>query len=287
MCRFVLYLGSGITVKSLVTEPENSLIHQSYDNQERAEPLNGDGFGIAWYVPEVSARPALFRSISPAWSNQNLRQLARVTRSRCILAHIRAASPGLPVHELNCHPFGWGSFSFMHNGTVGGFQRIRRQILERLSDEAFHLIAGSTDSEHLFALFADHYRRLARELPLKRMERALTSAIADVEELRRAAGVDEPSLLNLVVGDGRRAVVTRFTSGAPATANSLYVHVGKRYICEERQCRMVAPDEGREAVIVSSERLSRDEGWQRVAVNDVVTVAEDLEIEQRPIGLDP
>ena len=97
MCRFALYLGREIAISSLVTEPANSIIHQSFHSQEGREPLNGDGFGLAWYVPEVSARPALFKDNIPAWSNQNLLNLAKVTRSGCVLAHIRAATPGIPV----------------------------------------------------------------------------------------------------------------------------------------------------------------------------------------------
>ena len=54
MCRFALYLGSELTVSRLVTEPSNSIIHQSFHNLERTEPLNGDGFGLAWYVPEMT-----------------------------------------------------------------------------------------------------------------------------------------------------------------------------------------------------------------------------------------
>ena len=46
MCRFVAYLGQEITLSSLVTEPDHSLIHQSYDSNERSEPLNGDGSGV-------------------------------------------------------------------------------------------------------------------------------------------------------------------------------------------------------------------------------------------------
>ena len=105
MCRFALYLGSPIRVSSLITEPINSIIHQSYYSREREEPLNGDGFGFAWYVPEITNEPALFRDVSPAWSNANLRHLARVTRTPCLFAHVRAASPGFPVSHLNCHPF--------------------------------------------------------------------------------------------------------------------------------------------------------------------------------------
>src|ERR1044071_4844098 len=103
MCRFVLYHGTPITLASLVTEPGHSIIKQSIHASETEEPLNGDGFGVAWYVPELSQQPGVFRSVSPAWSNQNLLDLARVTRSRCVLAHVRAATSGLPVSETNCH----------------------------------------------------------------------------------------------------------------------------------------------------------------------------------------
>ena len=36
MCRFAMYLGPPIQLSALVTEPSNSIIHQSYDAQERA-----------------------------------------------------------------------------------------------------------------------------------------------------------------------------------------------------------------------------------------------------------
>ncbi|MFQ5353611.1 MAG: class II glutamine amidotransferase, partial [Thermodesulfobacteriota bacterium] len=61
MCRFVLYLGEDVALNSLITEPENSIIHQSFHSHERAEPLNGDGFGVAWYAPEVGEEPAVFK----------------------------------------------------------------------------------------------------------------------------------------------------------------------------------------------------------------------------------
>lgn len=50
MCRFTAYLGPGILVSSLVTEPHHSIIHQSYHAKERIEPLNEDGFGIGWLL---------------------------------------------------------------------------------------------------------------------------------------------------------------------------------------------------------------------------------------------
>ena len=148
MCRFVLYLGPSLPLADLLTRPEHSLIHQSFHSHERVEPLNGDGFGVAWFCPNHGQEPAVFRSVTPAWNNRNLVELARVTESECILAHVRAASPGLPVIETNCHPFSAGPYAFMHNGVVAGFQEMRRKLLARLSDDAFSAIRGSTDSEH-------------------------------------------------------------------------------------------------------------------------------------------
>ncbi len=271
MCRFVMYLGPPITLDQLVTRPENSLIHQSFESQEREEPLNGDGFGVAWYVHDVGPEPAVFRSISPAWSNHNLHELARVTRSPCVLAHVRAATSGLSVSELNCHPFTAGRFAFMHNGDVGGFRHIRRQLLAGLSDGAFHAIRGSTDSEHLFAMFLDRAAgHMGEPDPALALARALYRTIRDV-----IAVAPEPCYLNLAVSDGVHAAAARFTTDTPDAADSLYWHSGKRYVCEGDVCRMVEPEVGHGTVLISSEPLSGDPGWERVPVNHLVVVQAD------------
>lgn len=272
MCRFTLYLGQPVRLDQLITEPENSLIHQSFQSAEREEPLNGDGFGVAWYVPEVSERPAVFRSISPAWSNRNLLELARVTRSPCVLAHVRAATPGSTVAEANCHPFVHGPFAFMHNGEIGGFRSIRRRLLALLSDEAFHAIHGTTDSEHLFALFLDRWREQADGEPAKRLLGALMAAVGEVLTLAEQEGRDEPSYLNIAVADGRHAVVTRLTTDNPEYAESLYYSIGRRYTSVGDTSTMRDASGGRGAVLVSSERLSEDDSWQPVPPNHVVLI---------------
>jgi len=281
MCRFAAYLGEEIAIDTLVTLPANSIIHQSFHSQERVEPLNGDGFGLAWYAGWRPEAPAIFRAVTPAWSNQNLLNIARVTKSRCVFAHVRAASPGLPVTQLNCHPFAWGPLAFMHNGFVGDFQRLRRPLLARLSEEAFAAVAGSTDSEHLFGLFIDHWRRLESE-GADRLAAAMAATIAELEALADAAGVDAQSLLNLAVTDGRSVVVSRFTNRPDEPANTLYVHTGQRYACEGDVCRMVGPPGG--AVMVCSEPLSEDPGWRPVPVNHLVVVAEDLGVSLRALA---
>jgi len=279
MCRFVLYLGPEITVSSLVTEPVNSLIHQSFHSHEGTEPLNGDGFGVAWYVPAISEVPALFKDITPAWNNLNLLNLARVTRSSCLLAHVRAASPGLPVIQLNCHPFVQGPFAFMHNGRIGGFRSLRRALADRLSDSAFNAISGSTDSEYLFALFLDNFNRLnGANDGSAAMAEALAASINEVEQLKKEAGVEEPSTLNLAVTDGRGAAVSRYISRGDERANSLYLHRGAEYTCRTGRCLMEAADRGRGAVLIASEPLSEDEGWRAVPPNSMVITGSDLQV---------
>ncbi|MBL7864324.1 MAG: class II glutamine amidotransferase, partial [Cyclobacteriaceae bacterium] len=104
MCRLMAYRGTSIVIDNLLYKPKNSLINQSLAAKEIEEPLNGDGFGIGWYVPEVNNEPVTFVSVNPAWSNRNLRNLAPKVRTGCMIAHVRAASVG-EVSESNCHPF--------------------------------------------------------------------------------------------------------------------------------------------------------------------------------------
>jgi hypothetical protein len=57
---------------------------------------NGDGTGLGWYG--CRSEPALFRSIVPAWGDENLVELAAEIRSPLFLAHVRAGT-GTPVQQ--------------------------------------------------------------------------------------------------------------------------------------------------------------------------------------------
>lgn len=285
MCRFTFYKGKPLLISALLTEPEHSLIHQSSHAKERDEPLNGDGFGVAWYA-EGHDEPALFRSVTPAWSNQNLRELARVTASHCVLAHVRAATQGLQVGEPNCHPFRRDRLAFMHNGDIGGFAAIRRPLLETLSNESFHSIRGTTDSEHFFALLCDELARSnGQPMASNLMADALRRAIDRVLQLVDRHAPGEFVYLNAVVTDGEAAVACRFTNDDPANADSLYTNRGRRYVCEGGACRMLDPGEANgSAVMVSSEPLSGDTGWEPVPVNHLVRLEPNLAMNTEPLA---
>ncbi|BHH85217.1 ergothioneine biosynthesis protein EgtC [Desulforhopalus sp. 52FAK] len=280
MCRFAAYLGPEIFLSSLVTEPVHSIIHQSFQAKERVEPLNGDGFGVGWYASQFSDSPALFKEVSPAWNSANLRNIARVTKSDCIFAHVRAATVGGQVSRSNCHPFSWNSYLFMHNGTVFGFDKIRRDLRRELSDESYAMIKGNTDSEHLLAMFVDEIREIA-EPTVEQLSFALTKVIERIEHLKANAGVTTPSTLNLVLSDGRRMVATRYVSSGE-DSNSLYLLQGDEFHCRKGQFSM---DPGDNAVLLVSEPLNSSKEWQKVRNNHMIVVDSDRSPIQKPIEI--
>ncbi len=281
MCRFLLYQGPAIRLSSLITEPTHSLIRQSAHSKEREEPLNGDGFGLAWYVPRLDPHPALFRSVTPAWNDANLHELARVVESPCVLAHVRAATQVRSVSQANCHPFTHGDYAFMHNGDVGGFHRVRRRLLGELSDRTFGAIHGGTDSEHAFALMLEHLPEQSATLDqlVEGMRRGVRHLLGLVEQ----GAPGSHSYLNFALSNGRCSVVLRFSDDPDHPAESLYLHRGRRYVCEGGLCRMVEPETQGGAVIVSSECLSEDPGWEPVPQGHLIAVGEDRSVRVEPL----
>jgi predicted glutamine amidotransferase len=283
MCRFVVYQGQPITVDMLTTQPENSIIHQSFQSRLGEEPLNGDGFGLAWYVPALTDQPAVFRSIQPAWNDLNLQQIARVTESHLVFAHVRAATGDTDVSKANCHPFTYGRFAFMHNGSVADFYKVRRDWMRELSDDAFNQIRGQTDSELLFSVFLDALKAIPKNDDLAE---AIRCVIGKCEKSRIDRNISDPNFLNLAVTDGRQTVVTRFAS-AETMPRSLFYAKGKRCFCRdetflmEPASRTKASSEDAPSIVVASEPLSDQELWEEVPPGQLVRISEqgDFQVE--------
>ncbi len=273
MCRLLAYQGPPLSVNDLLYRPDHSLINQSYNAREIVEPLNGDGFGLGWYAPEIASDPAVFTSIMPAWNNRNLRYMAPKLVSPTVFAHVRAASSG-DVVAHNCHPFHYGDMLMMHNGGVPGFEHIKRPLSERLSDLRYAWVDGQTDSQHLFALFLDHY--LSEDARgAAAMGAALTAMFRDLAVLKGEAGLNEPSHLNMVVTDGREMAGSRYVDVPGHPPLSLHHTEGSRYVCDATGCAMRAAEAHEQAVIIASEPLT-DEAhhWHDVPPNHFVLVDE-------------
>jgi predicted glutamine amidotransferase len=287
MCRFLTYTGAPILLSDLLYRPANSLIMQSHHAREREEPLNGDGFGVGWYVPEIDPIPCIQLSVAPAWSNRNLQSLAFRTRSSNLFAHVRAASPGMLVTDTNVHPFGYDRFIWMHNGSVASFHKIKRPLRRVLSDEFYNMIQGTTDSEHAFALFLNTLSVPLLEADENEMRRALVETIAQLNELTRDAGITDPCYYNFAVTNGIATVISRYCSAPERPGASLHFSRGVRFITlPDGTCDMdsVEMDQNAGCVIVASEMLTDDPtDWQDVPDNHTITVLPDFSVELEPI----
>lgn len=281
MCRFSLYIGRPVSLDCIVTRPKRSIINQSFD-AALDSPINGDGFGVAWYNYQISKQAGLFRDISPAWNNLNLQRVSQHVVGHCILAHVRAASPGLPVVQTNCHPFVMDEYTMMHNGHIGDFVKVRRPLLERLSDDIYSHIEGTTDSEHLFGLIMQEMKSTRSSDPLERMKDAVFGGFKNLAELATRYDGESYSALNIAFTDGLHVVATRQITHGRQDARSLYYHVGEELIVSDKEMQFSKPGTPGEEVLISSEPLNDDPNWRQVPVNSMLTVDADRKVEIMP-----
>jgi predicted glutamine amidotransferase len=172
------------------------------EDSEAKTATNGDGFGIAWYGER--AEPGLYRDILPAWSDCNLKSLARQIRSPLFLAHVRASTTGATRRD-NCHPFVSGRWSFMHNGQIGPYMRVKRALEAMLNDRCYGERVGTTDSELLFLL--------ARHCGLDDdPEKAMRSALTLAHDACLAAGVAPDIRFTAAFSNGRALYAVRYAS---------------------------------------------------------------------------
>jgi predicted glutamine amidotransferase len=236
MCRWIAYRGETTALEHYVTSPSHSLVTQSIAALESTASVNGDGFGLGWYG--THPEPGLYREIRPAWSDENLRYLCRHLTSHLFFAHVRAAT-GTPITRPNCHPFACAKWLFMHNGFIGNWARLRRQVEALIPDALYPARVGTTDSEAIFLAIM-------------------------------GAGIDDPvaatettlARLASLVGQDRM----RFTA-ALANGKDLYAF---RYAVNDR-ANTLYYRESEQGIVVVSEPLDKNHGnWIPVPENHVL-----------------
>jgi predicted glutamine amidotransferase len=202
MCRWLAYSGSPVSIEDLLYRPEHSLIDQSLHSRLGAETTNGDGFGVGWYGEADT--PGVYRSIEPAWNDRNLHELAGHIRSPVVLAHVRAAI-GSVVQETNCHPFKHGKWLFMHNGFLGDFAKVKRDLVLAVDPSLYPSIEGSSDTEVFFNLALTF--GLEDDPPA-----GVEAAVGLIEEVGKRHGVEEPIQMTVATTDGTRLWAFRYSS---------------------------------------------------------------------------
>lgn len=202
MCRWLAYSGAPIYLEELIFKPRHSLIDQSLSARVTETATNGDGFGVGWYGSRYF--PGVYRDIRPAWNDGNLRDLAAQIQSSLFLAHVRSATIA-PVQQTNCHPFRYGRWLFMHNGSIRGFSSLRRELLLAVDPELFPHIGGTTDSELMFFLALTFGLEDDALGALERM-------VGFIEATAAARGIDDAVYMTIGLSDGSRILAVRYAT---------------------------------------------------------------------------
>ena len=177
MCRHLGWLGDSVSVSSLILEPANGLLVQSYSPRRQKHGLvNADGWGVGFFD---GATPRRWRSAAPLWGDASLASVAPALHSGCVVAAVRSATVGMPIEPSASAPFTDGEWLLSHNGVVD------RAVLP-LSRTAESTVDSAILATHIFARGLD--------------------ALADT--VREVAESDPSARLNILAANGSRLLAT-------------------------------------------------------------------------------
>ncbi|BCI79254.1 ergothioneine biosynthesis protein EgtC [Mycobacterium sp. SMC-18] len=164
MCRHLGWLGNPVSVSSLILEPANGLLVQSYSpRRQKHGLLNADGWGVGFFD---GATPRRWRSAAPLWGDASLASVAPALRSACVVAAVRSATVGMPIEPSASAPFTDGEWLLSHNGIVDRAVLPVSRTAESTVDSAIlaaHIFAEGLDS------LGDTVRRVGESDPAARL----------------------------------------------------------------------------------------------------------------------
>lgn len=177
MCRHLGWLGDPVAVSSLILEPANGLLVQSYSpRRQKHGLLNADGWGVGFFD---GATPRRWRSAAPLWGDASLASVAPALRSGCVVAAVRSATVGMPIEPSASAPFTDGEWLLSHNGVV---------------DRAVLPVSRSAESTVDSAILAAHI---------------FAEGLDNLADTVRKVGESDPSArLNILVANGSRMLAT-------------------------------------------------------------------------------
>ncbi|CAF1175104.1 unnamed protein product [Rotaria sordida] len=337
MCRWFAYIGEEpILLEDILIKPKHSIIkqidvhflpylHVIYDPHLYRKKFssgvasdehgpnhftNVDGFGLGYYTGVAAEfnndninRPCVYKNVRPPLNDLNLISLCAHTSSKCVFAHIRAATRLSPIVETNNHPFVFGRYLFMHNGSVANFLNIKFALVQKLSENAYRNIFGTTDTEHVAALFFTHLGNdWDTELPMENLKNAMIKTLQDILTLIQESAEDRDetlsqSNLNFAVTDSCQLLATRFSSMDEFEPPSLYYSTtagptfnrkfpdhpdGKEVGKEATQA---THNHGKHVIVASEPSTYKTKDWHLIPSNSFILIGKDLNVVIEKIDL--
>jgi predicted glutamine amidotransferase len=262
MCRlFALHSGDqNVAAEFWLLDAPDSIASQS--------EVNADGYGMAALTAEHGLM--LIRNPVQASQDHAYQAVARRLHACEMIVHLRYADTG-ETALVNTHPFNQDGRVFAHNGVVGDLDRIEAKLGDNRA-----MVMGDTDSERFFALITLAIRDAGGDT-----RAGITAAVRHI--------VDEYELysLNFVLGELGHIWAFRYPEH-----NELHIlernaggEDGDAPLHHENSTLVVHSDDGctKPAVIIASERISQEPGWEEVGSGELIHVGPDLEVDREII----
>lgn len=257
MCRLFGFRSAvpAVVHPALVTE-KNSLVIQSREHK--------DGWGIAAYG--IEPRPTVAHGVGPAHSDPDFHRVSSLVSSHTVVAHVRLASVGA-VELRNSHPFLYGRWSFVHNGTLKNFEQHRQAVESLIRSDLRTNVRGTTDSERCFHLFLTRLAsRCALDGParLEDVARSVSETMELVAAITDQPGQDR-SAMNFLVTDGEVMVATRRN-------RTLFLSDGRRSATCKAATSLQHGTQLDQLLIASEVLCGNHTAWNEVAEDEVIGV---------------
>jgi predicted glutamine amidotransferase len=240
------------------------------DSLARQSETNADGYGMA----ALTAGDGLVLIRNPVQASQDraYRDVARRLEACEMLVHLRYANTG-SASLLNTHPFSLDGRLFAHNGVVGDLDRMEAQLGPNRA-----MVMGDTDSERLFATITLAIRSAAGDVRAG-IQAAVQQIVANYELYS----------LNFVLSEIGHLWAFRYPEHNP-------LHLLRRgpggaggdaplHQQDSAGTLRVHSDDGSDTaiVVIASERISDEPGWEEIGSGELVHVGPDLQVDRQTI----
>jgi predicted glutamine amidotransferase len=252
MCRlFAVQAKVKVDLEPYLVSHKKSLSAQSHEHK--------DGWGAVLYpdhckvdFPKSGEDPVYVRNPISAYNDPDFAFIPKAAEAFSkkrtkALVHLRRATIGNTKIE-NCHPFFMKSISFAHNGEIGGFLKVKAEILKFIDPVFYPHIQGDTDSEFIFYLILSHGVGGSRRERLISGVRKAYSILIHLAEVHKLPEL----IVNTILMDP-------------------YMMLAVRY---NRELHFKFVDEGRDmGIMVSSEKM--DSSWNPLKDHSLMIVDRD------------
>ncbi|MGW6725723.1 class II glutamine amidotransferase [Nocardia sp. NPDC055029] len=259
MCRLFGMTAAPQRVKASfwLLDAADSLDHQS--------ETNPDGTGLGTF--DTAGRALVEKQPLAAYEDRQFAVEAKHRESVTFLAHVRHASTGARTAN-NTHPFTEQGRIFAHNGVIEDLARLDEEL-----GRYRELVGGDTDSERFFALITKHVDAHRGDV---------TAGITDAAHW--IADQLPIFAINMLLTTATELWALRY----PAT-HDLYVlerepgeHLAHRGTAGTMHVRSADPART-PTVVVASEPMDDDPGWQLMPSGELLHIDKDLRVHRTMI----